>query len=297
MLERLQKLIAQAGICSRRKAEELILAGRVTVNGVLTTELGSKADPECDSIKVDDKRLKFDERRVYYLLNKPKGCLCTASDPEGRPIAIDLIPESGKKLFTVGRLDMQTEGLILVTNDGDFAQIVSRAGKHCPKTYLVKVQGNPTEQEIDRLSKGIMLEGKKLAPCKLQRVKEGENPWYKVILIEGKNNQIRRMFETIRYRVSKLKRVQIGFLSDPHLQSGGYRFLTAPEVQRFLKMKTEKVSLETGREPVAERVHRSAAGLGSDYGKAKRISAHSPGGEKNVSIGRNYDRKPGGKFD
>lgn len=295
MLERLQKLISQAGICSRRKAEELILAGQVTVNGVLTTELGSKADPECDSIRVDDKRLKFDERRVYYLLNKPKGYLCTVSDPEGRPITIDLIPESGKKLFTVGRLDMQTEGLILVTNDGDFAQIISHAGEHCPKTYLVKVQGNPAAPEIDRLSKGIVLEGKKLAPCRIQRIKEGENPWYKVILIEGKNNQIHRMFEKIGFRVNKLKRVQIGFLSDPHLQSGGYRPLTPKEVQRFLKMKTEKVNLDINREPVKQRVDRTASGLGVKYGKVKRLSERRPNQKKGVSLSRNSGRRTGGK--
>jgi 23S rRNA pseudouridine2605 synthase len=238
MLERLQKIIAKAGICSRRKAEELILAGRVSVNGAVTAELGSKADPEHDSIKVDDKRLRMDEPRVYYLLNKPKGFLCTLSDPERRPIAVDLIGERGKKLFTVGRLDMQTEGLILVTNDGDFAQKVSHAGDHCPKTYLVKVQGEPGFEEIDRLSKGIVLERQKLAPCKIQRIKEGGNPWFKVTLIEGKNNQIHRMFEKIGFRVSKLKRVQIGFLSDPHLLPGAYRSLTPREVQRFLQLKT-----------------------------------------------------------
>jgi 23S rRNA pseudouridine2605 synthase len=295
MLERLQKLIAQAGICSRRKAEELILGGRVTVNGVLTTELGSKADPEHDSIKVDDKRLRFDERRVYYLLNKPKGFLCTAADPEGRPIAIDLIPERGKKLFTVGRLDMQTEGLILVTNDGDFAQLVSHAGRHCPKTYLVKVQGNPEPQEVDRLSKGIVLEGKKLAPCKIQRVKEGENPWYKVILIEGKNNQIRRMFETIGYRVSKLKRVQIGFLSDPHLSSSGYRPLTPAEVERFLKMKTEKMSIANDGEPLSSPVSPVAAKSGSRQGRAKRIAARIPSQKREAVLDGKNRRKPGGR--
>jgi 23S rRNA pseudouridine2605 synthase len=281
MLERLQKLIAQAGLCSRRHAEELITSGRVMVNGTTILQLGSKADPEQDSIKVDGKRLEFSSRKSYFLLNKPKGYLCTQSDPNNRPLALSLIREGGKKLFTVGRLDMQTEGLILVTNDGDFAQKVSSAGEHCPKTYLVKVQGNPVQEAIERLSKGIVLDGVQLAPCRIQKVKEGENPWYSVVLIEGKNNQIRRMFEQIHCRVSKLKRVQIGFLRDAGLTPGDYRPLTPQEVQRFLQMKEKQPGLhpETDSIPSPVRLPQQAR-TASDLPKGKPCPAYGFGREK-----------------
>jgi len=233
MSERLQKLIAQAGLCPRRKAEEFILQGRVTVNGATVVELGSKADPECDTIKVDGKRLRFDEQKVYLLLNKPKGYICTMSDPEKRPKVTDLVKGVAQKVYSVGRLDIQTEGLLLLTNDGEFANLVTHAGEHCPKTYLAKVQRIPSNEGLARLSKGVVLEGKRLAPCRISTIKEGENPWLSVTLIEGKNNQIRRMFELIGHRVVKLKRVQIGFLKDRHLLSGDFRHLTAEEVRKF----------------------------------------------------------------
>ena len=294
MLERLQKLIAQAGVCSRRHAEELITSGRVTVNGTTILQLGSKADPEKDSIKVDGKRLEFSSRKSYFLLNKPKGYLCTQSDPENRPLALSLIREGGKKLFTVGRLDMQTEGLILVTNDGDFAQKVSSAGEHCPKTYLVKVQGNPVQDAIERLSKGIMLDGIRLAPCRIQKVKEGENPWYSVVLIEGKNNQIRRMFEQIHCRVSKLKRVQIGFLRDAGLTPGDYRPLTPQEVQRFLQMKEKQPGLHSETDSMTDTARlpqqvRSASGLP----KRKPRPAYGFGREKTTRMVSGVEEKTG----
>jgi len=233
MMERLQKVIAQAGVCSRRRAEELISAGRVLVNGSAVTQLGSKVDPSRDSIKVDGKRLRLDQPKTYLLLNKPKGYICTLSDPQGRPKVGDLIRGAPEKLFPVGRLDYATEGLLLLTNDGEFANLIASAGEHCPKTYLVKVRGNPTQDQLKKIAQGFSMQGEPIAPCQLRSLKEGDNPWFTVRLTEGKNNQIRRMFDHIGHPVVKLRRVQIGFLQDPLLKSGAYRHLTPREITRF----------------------------------------------------------------
>jgi len=240
MKERLQKLIAQAGICSRRKAEELILAGRVTVNGAIVTELGTKADPGADHIKVDGNRLASDAGKIYLLLNKPKGYLCTLSDPEGRPTILDLIRRVSTRVFPVGRLDYASEGLLLLTNDGDFAHLIASAGEHCPKIYLAKVRGMPAEHDLKKISRGIWLNGQQLAPCRIEMLKPAENPWLSIRLIEGKNNQIRHMFDRIGHPVVKLKRIQIGFLKDPHLKTGEFRHLSADEVTRFKELRAKK---------------------------------------------------------
>jgi 23S rRNA pseudouridine2605 synthase len=237
MIERLQKLISQAGICSRRKAEELILAGRVTVNGRVATKLGSKADLSVDHVRVDEKLICIPFRKTYLLLNKPKGFVCTLSDPQGRPTIMDLLPEPSRRLFPVGRLDLMSEGLLLLTDDGDFAQTIMSAGPHCPKTYLVKVRGNPTEEDLSTLRRGVRLEGKPLASCQIEEMKPGENPWFKVSLIEGKNNQVRKMFDLIDHPVVKLKRLQIGFLRDPKLKAGAFRPLSVEEIRRFKALK------------------------------------------------------------
>lgn len=237
MIERLQKLISQAGICSRRKAEELILSGRVTVNGRLATQLGSKADLSVDAVKVDEKLIRIPNRKTYLLLNKPKGYLCTLSDPQGRPTILDLLPEVSQRLFPVGRLDCMSEGLLLLTDDGDFAQTITSAGPHCPKIYLAKVRGNPSEEELSKLRRGVRLEGKLLASCQIEEVKPGDNPWFKVSLIEGKNNQVRKMFDLIDHPVVKLKRIQIGFLRDPKLKAGAFRPLGVEEIRRFKTLK------------------------------------------------------------
>lgn len=240
MMERLQKLISQAGICSRRKAEQLMTAGRVTVNGSPVTELGSKADSERDQIKVDGRRLQFSDKKVYLLLNKPKGYLCTLSDPQGRPTVTDLLHGVSQRVFPVGRLDYSTEGLLLLTNDGEFANLISSAGEHCPKTYLAKVKGTPTLEALKRLTSGISIEGTKLAPCKIVTIKEVDNPWLSITLIEGKNNQIRKMFDRIGHSVVKLKRIQIGFLRDPSLKPGDFRRLAPEEVRRFKTLRQIK---------------------------------------------------------
>lgn len=243
MSVRLQKLIASAGIASRRKAEELIAQGRVTVNGQIVTELGSKADPERDHIKIDGKPLRGPERHIYLLLNKPKGYVTTVSDPEGRPTVMSLLHGVGERIYPVGRLDYSSEGLLLLTNDGELANKLTRASSHVPKTYLVKISGRAGEEEIAKLRQGIRIGSRSLgghrehrmkavhtAPAQIRLVREAENPWYEVTLIEGRNRQIRRMFEEIGHHVEKIKRVRYGPLS-LDLEPGQFRRLTPKEIE------------------------------------------------------------------
>ena len=234
--ERLQKIIAAAGIASRRGAEELIRNGLVTVNGHKITELGSKADPAQDHIRVKGKLLRGPERRIYLLMNKPKGCVTTLRDPENRPTVIDLLPRVGARVYPVGRLEYSSEGLLVLTNDGELASRLMKAGS-VPKTYLVMVAGSPTATALARLREGISIpseRGKrvKTAPAKIRLLHPAANPWYEVTLIEGKNRQIRRMFEEIGHHVEKIKRVRYGPLElDVH--PGKFRYLTAQEVARL----------------------------------------------------------------
>ena len=242
-LERLQKIMAACGVASRRKAEQIIAAGRVTLNGKVVTEQGTKADPERDEICVDGKPLKNAERLVYYLLNKPKGYVTTVSDPEGRSTVMDLLPKSGERVYPVGRLDYASEGLLLMTNDGALAAKLMKAGSHVPKTYLVKVSGQPDEKAIARLRAGVAIElenGRrvKTSPAKIQLAEDGANPWYKVVLIEGRNRQIRRMFEQVGHHVEKIKRVQLGPLV-LNVDPGKLRELTRKEVEQLKRAASE----------------------------------------------------------
>jgi 23S rRNA pseudouridine2605 synthase len=234
--ERLQKIIAAAGIASRRKAEEFITSGLVSVNGKVVTELGTKADPERDHIRVNGKLLHGPQRNVYLLMNKPKGYVTTLSDPERRPTVMDLLRGVGARVYPVGRLDYASEGLLLLTNDGEFANRLMKAASHVPKTYMVKVSGSPTTDGLSRLRAGISIPSErgrvKTAPAKIRPIREGPNPWYEVTLIEGRNRQIRRMFEEIGHHVEKIKRVRYGPLElDVH--PGEYRRLTPQEVARL----------------------------------------------------------------
>jgi len=234
--QRLQKIIAAAGIASRRKAEELITGGLVSVNGQVVTELGSKADPERDHIRVNGKLLHGPERHVYLLMNKPKGYVTTLRDPEGRSTVMDLLHGVGARVYPVGRLDYASEGLLLLTNDGEFANRLMKAASHVPKTYMVKVAGTPTAEDLARLRAGLFIASEggkrvKTAPAKIRVIREAANPWYEVTLTEGRNRQIRRMFEEIGHHVEKIKRVRYGPLElDVH--PGEFRRLTPQEVAR-----------------------------------------------------------------
>lgn len=248
MDERLQKLIALAGIASRRHAEELIKAGEVTVNGRVVTELGSKANPDKDHIKVRNRLINplLGREKLYVLLNKPKGYLSSAQDPEGRPLVTDLIPPSLGRLHPVGRLDFNTEGLLLLTNDGEFTNFITSARNGVRKIYEVKVKGIPAESGVKRLRRGIVLDdGTKTAPAEITRVSEtGSNAWFEVILRQGRNQQIRRMFESIGHSVLKLKRVQIGSLRDDKLKSGAWRLLEQTEVKRLIRKRKQPVEVK-----------------------------------------------------
>lgn len=240
MEQRLQKLIAAAGVASRRHAEELIVAGKVSVNGKVVTELGTKADPEKDHIKVNGKlinpQLKAREK-VYVVLNKPKGYLSSVSDPEGRPLVMDLLPPALARLHPVGRLDFNTEGLLLLTNDGDFTNFITAARNRVEKLYEVKVKGVPTESAIQRLRRGIALDdGTRTAPAKIAKLNETRtNAWYEVSLHQGRNQQVRRMFDAVGHSVLKLRRVRIGSLSDEKLKPGQWRYLAPAEVRKLTR--------------------------------------------------------------
>ena len=299
-LERLQKIIAAAGIASRRKAEELITNGLVSVNGQVVTELGTKADPATDRIKVAGKPLQGPERHVYLLLHKPKGYVTTVTDPEGRPTVMDLVRGVGSRLYPVGRLDYLTEGLLLLTNDGELAQKLTHASSHVPKTYLVKVSGKPTEDEIKKLRGGVFLpaetkplktrEGQeqrrrshavRTGPVQIELARDSANPWYEITLIEGRNRQIRRMFEQIEHHVEKIKRVRYGPLQ-LDVEVGQFRHLTNREVAQ-LKAATKAPTL--GRKP-----ERSATQLTANRGHDKKVS--KPPRKQGAGARREERRRP-----
>ena len=236
-LERLQKIIAEAGIASRRKAEELITSGRVQVNGTVITKLGSKADLDVDHVRVNGKLLQGKQRHTYLLLNKPKGYVTTVSDPEKRPTVMDLIHGVKGRVYPVGRLDYASEGLLLMTNDGDLAHRLMKAASHVSKTYLVKVAGTPKEEAIAKLRTGVSIatdDGKRVrtGPAAVRVIKEAANPWYEITLIEGRNRQLRRMFEAVGHHVEKIKRVKFGPLT-LDVPPGEFRTLTVKEIERL----------------------------------------------------------------
>ena len=211
----------------------MIASGRVSVNGHIITALGSKADPAEDVIKVDGKKLRSSQRHVYILLYKPKNVMSTSSDPEGRPTVMEFVDRKVKeRVYPVGRLDFASEGLIILTNDGEFTKFMTKAGV-IPKTYHVKVAALPADRDLDRLRRGAYIDQERLAPCEIVRLKGGDNPWFVVTLHQGRNQQIRRMFQAIGHPVEKLKRVRIGFLEDDKLRPGEWRYLTEHEIAHF----------------------------------------------------------------
>lgn len=231
MQQRLQKIIAAAGHCSRRRAEELIAAGRVRVNGHVA-ELGEKADAQTAKILIDDKPLQSAEKLVYVLLNKPLGIVTTLSDPEGRPVVTDLVSDLKVRLFPVGRLDINTSGLLLLTNDGDLANRLAHPSRQVNKRYLVKVRGHLSNDSKRQLEEGIKLEDGMTSPAKVLNLRiRGGHTWFELIIHEGRNRQVRRMCEALGYQVSRLVRVGYAFLTLDDLAPGQKRLLSEREIR------------------------------------------------------------------
>jgi len=253
-LERLQKILAQAGIASRRKAEEMIEQGRVQVNGTVVTELGTKADAGRDHIRVDGKLLQSAERLRYFVLNKPRGFVTTVKDPEGRPTVMQFFDKMRERLYPVGRLDYMSEGLLVVTNDGELANKLTKASAGVEKTYLVKVAGIPTEAELDILRAGVAIEkgkpgsGKvRTSPARIRQVRQGDNPWYEVVLIEGRNRELRKMFEEVGHFVEKIRRVGYGPLVLDQ-EPGNLRELDPQELELLRKAADGKLKTPKAKE-------------------------------------------------
>ena len=286
MQERLQKLISQAGIASRRAAEELILNGRVTVNDATVTELGSKADPTVDRIAVDGKPLRISAKHLYILLNKPTGYITALKDSQGRPLVTDLLKGVEERVYPVGRLDYNTEGLLLLTNDGEWANRLMHPRHEVEKEYHVRVRGKVLDQQLKRMAGGVELEDGVTAPAEVRLLKgSDQNDWISVTIHEGRNRQVRRMCEAVSLSVVRLRRVRYGSLEIGALKPGQFRYLTEAEVKRLLQPgpapqhETQKVrSLQTPRSTAQTRTtaeHRPAV---TPEKKAKKQSTPQPGG-------------------
>ncbi|WP_446011025.1 pseudouridine synthase [Candidatus Electrothrix sp.] len=232
-MERIQKIIAHAGVCSRRKAEQYIAEGRVKIDGELVTQPGLKVDPQQSLITVDGKPLQ-EEKKVYILLHKPRGYVTTLSDPQGRPIVTDLIPEIPERLFPVGRLDLESEGALLLTNDGALANQVLHPRFEVNKTYEATLQRLPQKTDLQRLEQGIILDGKKTWPARLRILKKKRDLTVIEIMIhEGKKRQVRKMFQAVGHEVIRLKRTAYGQLRLQNLPEGTYRFLGKNDVKKL----------------------------------------------------------------
>jgi 23S rRNA pseudouridine2605 synthase len=235
MQERLQKILSQAGITSRRAAEILITSGRIAVNGTVVTLLGTKADPTTDTITLDGKPVTIQTSRIYILLNKPAGYVTTLSDPDGRPIVTDIIKDIPERLFPVGRLDFNTEGLLLLTNDGDWANKLAHPSNEVIKEYLVKVRGEVNTDVMTKLAKGVKLNDGWTAPAIVTLVKTvGKNSWLSISIHEGRYRQVRRMCEAVGLLVARLTRTKYGDLQIGALKVGEYRHLMPNEVKSLL---------------------------------------------------------------
>lgn len=234
---RLQKILSAAGVASRRAAETMIVAGRVSVNGQTVTELGTRADPDADDIRVDGRRIGV-RRHQYLLVNKPRGYVTTRSDPQGRPTVMDLVPESRRHLYPVGRLDYESEGLLLLTNDGDLAAQLMHPSREVEREYQARVRGVPPLDTIRRLARGVMLDGRRTAPARVQLVEtgrgaRGDQAIISIVLREGRTRQVRRMCEAVGHPVIRLRRVRIGPIADAMLKPGMFRDLTTREIDRL----------------------------------------------------------------
>jgi 23S rRNA pseudouridine2605 synthase len=290
--ERLQKIIARAGFASRRRAEEMILAGQVTVNGKVVEELGTRADPDVDHVKVAGKLITRAETKRYILLNKPREIMTTVDDPQGRKTVVDLVRGVRERIFPVGRLDYQSEGLILLTNDGELAFQVAHPKHGSVKTYHVKVRGVPPERIVEKLSRGITIDGRRTMPAEIARIRttgrsddEG-NSWYEVRLREGRTQQIRRMFKAVGHPVQKLKRVAIGPISDDKLASGEWRELTPREIRLLAQGADPVPRKEPARRPARPKTTAAAkktpAKRAAKKSTAKKSTARKPTAKKSA---------------
>jgi len=233
-MERLQKILAAAGVASRRAVEEMIREGRVTVNGRVA-ELGEKADPSKDHIKLDGKLVTSVEPKLYILMNKPRGVITSVSDPEGRPTVMDMIPGVKMRVFPVGRLDFHSEGLLILTNDGELANKLMHPSSKLPKTYIVKVKEPLGDAEIEKLRTGVYLDDGKTAPAVVNKVKRAAGEWVEITIHEGRNRQVRRMFERVGHLPQRLKRVSIGPVKIGNMKASETRIMTMEEVSALRK--------------------------------------------------------------
>jgi len=232
MQERLQKILAKAGIASRRKAEELIRAGKVRVAGKVVTEMGIQVDPETQDIECDGIPIACPEKKIYILLHKPAGFLSTVHDPQGRPIVTELLQNIKERVYPVGRLDLDTEGALLLTNDGELAQKILHPSHEVQKTYVAKVKGQPDRKKLAALSRGIELEGRKTWPACIEVLhREAQKTTLKIIIHEGRKRQVRKMFEAVGHPVLELKRTAYGQLKLGELAPGKYRFLSPGDIK------------------------------------------------------------------
>jgi 23S rRNA pseudouridine2605 synthase len=271
MLERLQKIISAAGITSRRASETLILNGQVAVNGIVVTELGSKADPAKDTITVDGKALKVGGQRIYILLNKPPGYLTALKDSQGRPLVTDLLRDVPDRVYPVGRLDYNTEGLLLLTNDGEWANRLMHPSHEIEKEYHVRVRGKVIDQQLKRMAEGVELEDGKTAPAVVSLVKNGEqNDWISVAIHEGRNRQVRRMCEAVSLSVVRLKRIRYGTLMLGTLRAGQFRYLSDVEVRELSGEPAKTASAEHPKREVRQKATRPERSGGKGSGRRQQ---------------------------
>lgn len=282
MQERLQKILSRAGISSRRAAEDMIVAGRVAVNGFIVKELGAKADPDKDTITVDGRALTVDAARVYLVLYKPAGYMTTLKDPQGRPLVTTLLGGIRERVYPVGRLDYNTEGLLLLTNDGEWANALAHPRHEVDKEYHVRVRGKVSQEQVDRLSAGVTLDDGPTAAARVSIVRESDNnTWLSITIHEGRYRQVRRMCEAVGLAVVRLKRVRYGFLGLDGLKPGKYRFLTPGEVARLREPRrggtsgVSSVSAEQRREQRPRGIGGEQVKRNED--KKRRPAASGPG--------------------
>lgn len=238
MLSRLNKFLAHAGVCSRREADRWIAEGRISVNGRPVLELGEKVDPDRDKVAVDGRPVRgAEERKVYILMNKPAGRVVSVKDPFGRPTVLDLLGHLPTRVYPVGRLDLDSEGALLLTNDGEAALRLTHPRYGVAKTYEVRVEGGPEETDLDKVRGGLFLEGRRTAPARVRALKRGRG-WtlLEVVIHEGRKREVRKLFEAIGFPVTQLKRVDFAGLTLEGLKTGEWRYLNKKEVERLREL-------------------------------------------------------------